>query len=99
MRSGIADEAVRHPKERGLVGDRIEITVSASPAARSNADQEHDPECWRTSAGACSVNGCFRQLQPLRSRLRRTARDSRLASLCQLRTMGGVADVALSIVD
>jgi hypothetical protein len=77
-RSGSSPE-----RAHGLVGGgRIEITVSATRLpGRRRIKSTILSECWRTSAGARSVNGCFRQLQPLRSRLLRTARDSLLPSL------------------
>jgi hypothetical protein len=47
-----------------------------------------------------SVNGCFRQLQAFRGRLlEHGARFWIGRHFCQLQTMGGVADVALSVVD
>ena len=53
-----------------------------------------------SAGGVRSVNGCVRQLQPLRGHLLEDgARFSIGRHLCQLQTMGGVADVALSVVD
>jgi hypothetical protein len=53
-----------------------------------------------STVGARSVNGCFGQLQPLRSHLLKDgARFAIGRHLCQLQAMGGVADVLLSFVD
>jgi hypothetical protein len=49
---------------------------------------------------ARSVNGCFGQLQPLRSHLSEDgARFWIGRHLCQLQAMCGVADVSLPVVD
>ena len=110
---GRAEEYARHrgnrrqrassPKERydrGLVGgDRIEITVAlARPPGRRRIKSTilssvgHRPErAQSTGASASFSHSAAFSL--------RTARDSRSAVLCQLQTMGGVADVALSVID